>query len=286
MSRPSLGFIGAGKVGCTLARLLQQASYRVVAVHSRTPESAERLARQVQAQAVNTPDEVIARADLTLLTVPDDEISTVVGLIVGEVRGKAVVHTSGVHDATALAVLAQRGAMVTLGSLHPAFPFADVESSVANLPGATFALEAEAEPLRSWLHKMVLALHGRAMVIAPGQKAAYHAALAIASNYTVTLYAAAEKLLLALGADRETADGALNVLLAATIENLRVQGVPAALTGPLVRGDVGTVAAHLTALEHDRLLHDTYSQLARLTLPLLEARGVPTSAIEQLLNVE
>jgi predicted short-subunit dehydrogenase-like oxidoreductase (DUF2520 family) len=120
-------------------------------------------------------------------------------------------------------------------------------------------------------------------MIPPGGKATYHAALVFVSNYTVTLYALAENLLTGLGAEREAADQALNVLLGATVENLRLKGIPDALTGPLVRGDVGTLAAHLEALK-DAQLVDVYRQLARLSLPMLTARGIPTGAVEHLLE--
>jgi predicted short-subunit dehydrogenase-like oxidoreductase (DUF2520 family) len=123
--------------------------------------------------------------------------------------------------------------------------------------------------------------------VPPGSKALYHAALVIASNYTVTLYAAAERLLLSMGADRAAADAALNALVGVTVENLRRQGVPDALTGPLVRADVGTLAAHLRALrDADPALEEVYRALARLTYPLVEARGVSLDPIEHLLRQE
>ena len=182
-----------------------------------------------------------------------------------------------------MADLAQRGAQV--GSLHPAFPFADVETAMRELAGTVFALEADSEPLRGWLHGIVRALHGDALVISPGQKALYHSSLVIASNYLVTLYAVAEGLLMRIGADQALADRALHRLVAATVVNLGVQGIPAALTGPLVRADVGTVRAHLAALAQvDGELVELYAQLARLSLPMLAARGVPLKEIAGLLE--
>src|SRR5690606_17251414 len=105
------------------------------------------------------------------------------------------------------------------------FPFADVESAVANLLGATFAVEAQDETLREWLNEIVAALNGRVLAIPPGKKAVYHAAMVFASNYTVTLYALAERLLLELGAERDTADAALDSLLGGTVANLRLRGI-------------------------------------------------------------
>jgi predicted short-subunit dehydrogenase-like oxidoreductase (DUF2520 family) len=247
-------------------------------VYSRNAVRARKLALQVGA--------VAALADLTLLAVPDDALPVVVSAFSSTAWvGKGVVHTSGAHAAAVLAPLKASGAMI--GGLHPAFPFADVETAVERLHGATFAVEAEDEGLRGWLFGLVKALGGRVLMVPPGGKALYHAALVIASNYTVTLYAAAERLLLDLGADREAAAGALNGLLGATVEYLRGEGVPNALTGPLVRADLGTVAAHLRALRAaDPALAEVYRALARLTFPMLQARGVPLEPIEDLLRQE
>jgi predicted short-subunit dehydrogenase-like oxidoreductase (DUF2520 family) len=244
------------------------------------------LAEAVGAKTFDTALEVIHAADLTLLTVPDDVIVPLASLIAesgDDFTGKAVIHTSGAHGADSLRVLAERGTMT--GGLHPAFPFADIPTAIARLPGATFAIETDDPRLHDWLYAMAKALDGRVLAIPRGKKALYHSALVIASNYAVTLYAIAERVLLSLGAERATADHALNVLVGATADNLRVQGIPEALTGPLVRGDVGTVAAHLTALEnYDKEAAQLYLELARLSLPLLEARGVLTQAVEDVLR--
>jgi predicted short-subunit dehydrogenase-like oxidoreductase (DUF2520 family) len=255
-------------------------------VFSRNEERRRTLAERVGALAASTHGEAAALADLTILAVPDDALDKVVANLASVLwTGKGVVHTSGVHGAATLALLASRGAMI--GGLHPAFPFADVEIAVERLPGATFAVEAEEMRLRDWLFGLVVALDGRVLDVPPGSKPLYHAALVIASNYTVTLYAAAERLLLGLGADRAAADAALNALVDVTIENLRRQGVPDALTGPLVRADVGTITAHLGALKAaDPALEAVYRALARLTYPLMEARGVPLDPIEHLLRQE
>lgn len=284
--KPTLGIVGAGKAGSTLARLWSQRGYRVLSVNSRTPAHMRLLAEQVGARAVDTAIEVIESADLTLFTVPDDVIVSLaqsVAEISGDLVGKAIIHTSGSHGAESLNALANRGAAT--GGLHPAFPFADIETSIANLPGATFALETQDAHLRNWLYDLAMALEGRVLDIPQGKKALYHAALTIASNYAVTLYAQAEAILLSLGAERSTAEHALNILVGATADNLRTKGIPDALTGALVRGDVGTVAAHIAALEPYSLpLATLFVELARLTLPLLEARDVPLESIQEILG--
>lgn len=282
MEKPSLGFIGAGKVGIPLARLWYEAGYRVAAIYSRNAVKAQELASVVGAKVFSSADEVVESADLTFLTVPDDAIQAVAaGFINRDLHGKAVVHTSGAHDAMLLSSLADQGAMI--GSLHPVFPFADVDTAMSQLPGAVFALEAEDAVLRGWLMGLVEALRGHVIVIPAGQKALYHSALVFASNYTVTLYSIAERLLVELGADKMTADEALNGLLGGTIENFREKGIPDALTGPLVRGDTGTLAAHLKALEKTPFV-ELYRQLARLSFPMLEARQVDIDPIERIIR--
>ena len=284
MMRPTIGIIGAGKVGCALARLLSEAGYTIGAASSQSSASAGSLAETVGAAQVESSVEVARQVDLILLTVPDDRIEAVSAEIAqADLSGKGVVHTSGAHDAHSLKTAADRGGWV--GSLHPAFPFADCEQSVRNLPGATFAVEAADTILQAWLLDIVAALKGHPLLLPAGSKALYHAALVLVSNYTVTLYATAENLLLGLWADRAAADAALSALLEATAVNIRQQGIPQALTGPLVRSDTGTIAAHVFALAQvDEQLTQTYLHLARLSLPLLTARGLPTAAIERQLG--
>lgn len=278
--RPTLAFIGAGKVGQALARLWFQAGYTTAAVYSRTPDHARALAAAVDATHVTDPRDVVPAADLIFLTVPDDAIVSVSMLLASmNWKEKYAAHTSGVYGAEALSALSDHGARV--GSLHPAYPFAGVDEAIAGLPGATFAIEAEDVSLRDWLEGLALALDGHLLHIAPGSKALYHAAMVIASNYTVVLYAAAQRLLAEAGAQPEATKQALDVLMAGTLDNLRSKGIPGALTGPLVRADMGTLRAHLAALRGvDHELARTYTQLARLAYPILRARAVDVDDLE------
>ena len=282
--RPIIGFIGVGKVGTVLARLLVARGFTIGAIYSRNKTNAEVLGEKIEAKVVNSVHDVASLVDLIFLTIPDDAIQSVAAeLAILDLTGKAVVHTSGVHEAAVLHMLEARGALV--GSLHPVYPFADVEQSIAALPGAAFALQAESDVLRGWLKDIITALDGQVLTIASGQKALYHSALVFASNYGVTLYAIAQRLLTQIGAEREVSALALNTLMAGMIRNLKAQGIPDALTGPLVRGDAGTIEAHLDALQTaDPVLVDLYIQLARQTLPLVAARGIETGLIDTILR--
>ena len=282
--RPTLGFIGAGKVGTTLALLLFARGFIISGIYSRGVDRAEGLARAVGAKAAASAEELISSADLTVLTVPDDAIGKIAVILSHkDLTGKAVVHTSGVHEAGILDVLAARGAMV--GSLHPIFPFADIEQAVTGLLGAAFGIQVESPLLSDWLSEIINALDGRTLKIGRGQKALYHSALVFASNYGVTLFAIAQHLLTQIGAESEVSSLALNTLMAGMVRNLQVMGIPDALTGPLVRGDVGTIDAHMAALQLvNPILADLYRQLAIQTLLLVTARGLDTGQMETLLR--
>ncbi|MEM9952497.1 MAG: DUF2520 domain-containing protein [Chloroflexota bacterium] len=280
MTKPSISIIGAGKVGSTLARLLFSKGYRIEVIYSRNASHAKNLVQQVHAKVANQLADVTT-ADLTILSVSDDAITSVASqLSDSNWEDKGIIHTSGAHSIDALHPLANSGVM--LGSLHPAFPFADVESAINSLIGATFAIEASHPKLYHWLLDLIQALEGHVIVIPENQKARYHLALAIASNYTVTLYSIAQTLLQSLTENDLAISNALNTLLHATVDNIKQQGIPDALTGPLVRADTQTIQSHLDAID-DKQLHQLYLALAQATLPLVTQRGVDTHTLESLL---
>jgi predicted short-subunit dehydrogenase-like oxidoreductase (DUF2520 family) len=283
--KPRLGFIGTGNVGSTLARLWYAAGVQIAAVYNRSPASAARLGAAVEAATVDSVQAVAAAADLIFVTVPDDAVQAVVERLAAtdHLEGKGVVHTSGVLDASILRMLAERGAVV--GSLHPAFPFAWETVSRASLMGAVMAVEAEDERLHGWLIDLVHNLGCVEMNIGPGQKALYHVALVFTSNYAVTLYSIGQRILRSLGTDRATADRVLGRLLDGSVRNIQERGLPDALTGPLARGDVGTIMTHLRVLEQfDPALNDLYRQLALHTLALVESRGQPIETLQNVLT--
>ncbi len=280
--KPTLSVIGAGKVGSALARLWYKAGYDIQTVYNRTPEKAIELARYVNAHAIDTVAEAVNSADIIFLTVSDDALLPIVRLLDElDLTGKAIVHTSGVASLDVLSDLSKQGAV--RGSFHPAFPFANVDSAIETLSGATFAIEADTVKLQNQLRDLAEILAGRVILIPAGEKALYHAALVFISNYTVTLYAVAEGLLKSFSSDQVAIESVLMNLLRATVDNIDEQGIPNSLTGPLVRADVSTLQKHLHALDDD-LLKATYINLARLSYPMLEQRGINSDIIEQQLQ--
>lgn len=280
-ARPSIALIGAGRVGSTLARALHTTGYSVNSIWSRTPAHASVLAEQVHARLVDL-NTAPGTADLTLLAVADDSLATLVQDLAdaGAWRaGQMVVHCSGVLPVAVLAPAATYGALT--GGLHPLAAIADRDQALP--PGMTFAVEAE-EPLRAILHRMARDLGGRTFNLQGNARGLYHAAAVLASNYTVVLAALAADLLERAGIDPDAALPALMPLIESTMANLSSAGLPAALTGPLVRGDAGTVIRHLAAL--DRVtpgIAQVYRALGIAALPLVEARGeVPHETLHKL----
>jgi predicted short-subunit dehydrogenase-like oxidoreductase (DUF2520 family) len=265
-----LGFIGAGTVGTALSVRLSGLGYPVVAVSSRRRTSAQRLAQSVKGCRVFDSQGVADNVELIFITTPDDAIAWVASQL--EWRpGQAVVHCSGADATDILQPAKQAGAQV--GVFHPLQTFASVKQAMENIPGSTFALEAE-EPLMKTLREMATALGGNWVELRAGDKVAYHAAAVIACNYLVTLLKLATDLWQTFDVPPQKATKALLPLLRGTIHNIETVGIPQCLTGPIARGDVGTIKKHLDALERATPhLVAAYRELGLQTIPIAVAKG-------------
>jgi predicted short-subunit dehydrogenase-like oxidoreductase (DUF2520 family) len=222
----------------------------------------------------------IARGKLlVLLTVPDDAIALVATQLVQQGAfspGVVVAHCSGVLDANALSAARQAGCEV--GSMHPLQTFPTVESAVTRLAGTPFFIEGTLAACEQ-LDALAVAVGGKPHRLRSDAKALYHTAAVMASNFLVTLLDGASAVMaLALpesaGANREQALAALTPLLRASVDNVLALGPESALTGPIARGDVQTVALHWNALAHfGPEFRDTYRALGKLTIELALRKG-------------
>jgi predicted short-subunit dehydrogenase-like oxidoreductase (DUF2520 family) len=265
------GFIGAGTTGTALAVRLSQKGWPVVAVSSRTLSSAQKLARRVSnCQAYPTTQELADVAEMVFITTPDDVIAEVCGKVRWH-EGQSVLHCSGAHSVDILEPAKELGAAV--GSFHPLQTFADVDQAIKNLPGSTFALEAE-EPLLSTLKELAHLLNGNWVRLGSGDKVLYHTAAVFACNYLVTLVKLALDLWKDFGVSSKEATRALLPLLKGTLNNIDSIGVPDCLTGPIARGDLGTIERHLSALDaKNPSLLTPYKELGLQTIPIALAKG-------------
>jgi predicted short-subunit dehydrogenase-like oxidoreductase (DUF2520 family) len=266
-----IGIIGAGTVGTALAFRLRLKGYHVAAVASRSYSSALRLVEAVGSGDIyDSPQGVSDNAGLVFVTTPDDAIPTVLDQTRWH-RGQYVVHCSGADSLDVLEPARIVGAKV--GSFHPLQTFAGIQKAIDNLPGSTFALEADGE-LLDILKDMAIALEGRWIKLNAGDKAAYHTAAVMSCNYLVTLVKLATDLWDSFGIPREQAIQALLPLLKGTINNIENVGIPNALTGPIARGDIGTVQIHLNTLQQTPpSIISTYCELGLQTLPVALAKG-------------
>jgi predicted short-subunit dehydrogenase-like oxidoreductase (DUF2520 family) len=243
-----VGIVGAGSVGTALGVALERAGWPVGAVASRDPARRERFRSLVSGvRAFAEPEALIDDVELVMLAVPDD----VVAPLAASLRlyaGQAIVHTSGLLGAEVLAPALGAGSQA--GAFHPLVAFADLDRALAALPGATIAIEGD-EGLAGHLADMAEAIGAVPVRIAPGSKAAYHAAAVLAAGGVVALLDVIREVAAATGMDEA---GALRIylpLLRQTVANAEAMGVARALTGPAARGDAGTVTAHLAALRAD-----------------------------------
>jgi predicted short-subunit dehydrogenase-like oxidoreductase (DUF2520 family) len=268
---PLVGIIGAGAVGTALGAALHRAGWPVVAVASRDEARRERFRSLVPgARAFVEAPAILDEAELIILAVPDDAIH----VLVSELRlygGQALVHTSGVLGGEVLEPARAAGTQV--GAFHPLVAFADTERAIDALRGATVAVEGD-DQLAALLADMADALGATAVRLAPGSKAAYHAAAVLSAGGFVALLDAIAELGRAAGLDEAGALAVYGGLIEQTLGNARALGIRAALTGPMTRGDVGTLARHLEAME--RLAPAAlplYRAAAEREIALAESRG-------------
>jgi predicted short-subunit dehydrogenase-like oxidoreductase (DUF2520 family) len=266
-----IGVVGAGRVGAVLAAALRSAGHVVTAVSGESPASRTRIETLLPGVPVAAPSAVAGGCDLLLLTVPDDALGDVVdGLVAdGAVRaGQYVVHTSGRHGLAALGSAAARGAHVA--AMHPALTFTGTDVDLGRLRGCVFGVTA-AVGARQAVHDLVADLGGTPNEVSEEHRTLYHAGLAHGANHLVTLVAQATDLLRAAGAADPAAR--LRPLLSAALDNALDYG-DAALTGPVVRGDVDTVRVHLAGIADTASpALESYVALARATAARAERDG-------------
>lgn len=243
--RPVIGIVGAGAVGTALGVALARAGWTIGAVASRDAGRRERFRSLVPgARAFPEAAPILDACHLVILAVPDDALAAVAGSL-HLYSGQAIVHTSGLHGAGILGPALAAG--TSAGSFHPLVAFAELERALAALPGATVAVEGD-DALLDLLAEMATSLGASPVRLAPGSKPAYHAAAVLAAGGLTALLDVVAAVAAPTGLDEAGALAVYGPLAAQALANARDLGTGPALTGPVVRGDAGTVAAHLTAV--------------------------------------
>jgi predicted short-subunit dehydrogenase-like oxidoreductase (DUF2520 family) len=269
--RLTVGVVGAGRVGAVLGAALARAGHRVVTTSAVSAASRSRAETLLPSARVVPADLVPAGVDLVLLTVPDDALPELVaGLAAtGALRpGQLVAHTSGRHGLTVLEPAAELGALPM--ALHPVLPFTGTAVDLDRLAGASFGVTCP-DRLRPIAEALVIEMGGDVEWVAEERRALWHAALAHAANHLTTLVNSSADLLRSAGAEHP--GRVLAPLLGAALDGALSTG-DAALTGPVARGDAGTVRAHLEVLAAvaPEVL-PSYVAMARLTADRALASG-------------
>ncbi|GED12147.1 Rossmann-like and DUF2520 domain-containing protein [Aneurinibacillus migulanus] len=265
----SIGFIGAGRLGTAFGLYLVRRGIQVAGYYSRTyahaKDAADLLGGEVQ--AFHSLRELLEHSDWVAIATNDGAIPQIARDIAESgvhIKEKVVFHMSGAATSTLLAPLADKGALVA--SLHPLQSFADGISGARAMEEAVFSVEGHEEAvvrLSKWVDKLG---HTRFLLDAE-HKPLYHAAASVASNSLAGVIGYAVELMMKVGMDEEKSLSALAPLIKTTVCNVLDKGAARALTGPVARGDIGTVAMHLQALDKTNPeLVSFYKELGKVTL--------------------
>lgn len=248
-AKDAVTILGLGKVGTAVGFLLREAGYPIAAVSALPIESAASGVEFTGGAVLADYTEAAGRGRIILITTVDDAIAHVCEKITrgGAIGpGKKVLHMSGACGLDVLQSAKKAGASVAC--IHPMQSFADVKNAIQNIPGSAFGVTADGD-IKAWALQVVQDLGGKAFIIADEDKPLYHAAACMASNYLVTLMHLVEGIYLRIGLSQDDALQVFWPLVRGTLRNIESQGTVQALTGPIARGDVGTLKKHLEAFD-------------------------------------
>ena len=270
--RLRVGLIGAGRAGSVIARSFDRVGHHCVAVAAVSEPSKRRAAQLLPSADIRDASEVCAVSDLVIVAVPDDVIAEVVsGLVAtGAIAARHIVmHLSGRHGTAVLAPAERVGTLVI--AAHPAMTLRGRIEDVQRIEHCPFGVTATGDAL-AVAQALVYEIGGTPVVIGESDRTLYHAALAHASNHSVTLIAQAMELLERAGID---APGEfLMPLLSASVEGALRDG-DAALTGPVARGDFHTVQAHIDSLTTSGVRPSTVASYLAMARASADRHGKP-----------
>ncbi|MBN1363924.1 MAG: DUF2520 domain-containing protein [Syntrophaceae bacterium] len=269
----NFSIIGTGMVGTAIGFLLNKAGYRVVSVCDKSPAALKKALPFTGGKFLLNPPDAVQQADCILLTTPDDAIFSACREIALSpfIKGKFVFHMSGAGDLSILEPANKAGAFVA--SIHPLQSFSSVDQAIKNIPGSYFAVTADKKAL-SLAKSIVHNLKGVPIIISSEQKPLYHAAACFASNYLVSLLNVVESIYKSIGIKERDAKKAYLPLVYGSLKNLEKSGSVSSLTGPIARGDFGTVKKHLTEINKKLPLYSSlYSSLGLITVQVAQKKG-------------
>lgn len=279
---PSTFVVGAGRVAAALAGGLRMAGVPVLGLWSRRPQAARAAAAIAGVAGFSpAPPDLLLEAEIVLLAVADDAVAEVATQLletglVGERH--VMLHCAGSTPA-AQALAAVAGKVGGIGTLHPLRSVVDPAAVMRSWKGTVFGVEGDA-PGKAAATRLAEKLGGTPLPLASDAMVRYHAAAALASNYVVAVVDAAVALLRSSGVEGDAALAALVPLAQGALANVAQHGLAAGLTGPIRRGDAGTVERHLAAVAPDADIAALYRQLATRTVEIAAQAGTPAPALD------
>lgn len=285
-----IGFIGAGKVATAIGRYMYGTGISISGYFDRHPGKSAHAVRKTQSITFNSMAEVADHSDIIFIATRDDQIAGVSRQLCEKDQIKPyhwIGHMSGAHSSQILHDVQKAGANVF--SLHPLQAFADEDKALSELPKTYFSLEGEKEGLTP-IVQLLEKIKNPYFLLRPEHKSLYHLCACMLSNYLVTLMQSGLAALEKTGIDPVEGFEAMRPLIEGTLANIAELGPAQALTGPIARGDAGTIARHLEALSSSDLkeARSIYTFLGLKTLELATQKNLnapdKAASIKQLLQ--
>ncbi len=276
-----VGIIGTGRVGPSLAKVFKESGVEVSGIWGRSYEKCLDASGFAGVEAYRNLEDLVEVSKVVIIAVSDDAIGNVVRSIEGRLNGKVFAHTSGSIPSSILSPLRKKGGFI--GSFHPLQSFGSRESGAVLVKRCYVAIEGDEEAVKI-LWGLAERIGAKPFRIKTEGKVLYHASAVMACNLFYGLYYLATEMLSLCGVEERIKGKVLIPLVEGTVENIKALGPVKALTGPVVRGDVGTVEKHLEEMEkhsldeHKRI----YKALSRVLLKMASRRGLDEKTLKEM----
>ena len=280
----NFAIIGLGIVGTAIGHLLNKSGHKIVAISDKSAAALKRALPYTGGKAFSDPKKAVLKADSILITTPDDTILHACNEIADSklIKEKFVFHMSGACGLDLLDAAKKAGALVA--SIHPMQSFSSIDNAVNSIPGSVFGITAD-KIAKKQAEIIVADLRGIPIFVSPAQKPLYHAAACFASPYLVSLLNVVESIYESIGISKTNARKAYLPLLHGTLKNIEISGSIQALTGPIARGDAGTIKKHLAAIKKTQPQYSSlYSALGLVTVNIAQKKGTLSSKQAKIIN--
>lgn len=269
----NVGIVGAGKVGTSLGLyFFDKGELSLRGYYSRSIESSNYAAQKTKAKSFDSLDDLVEECQIIIVTTPDDEISKVWSQIKKfNIRNKIICHCSGSLSSSVFFDCTTKEAHCC--SFHPMLAVSSKESSYKALGGAFFTLEGSPKAVELISRQLIL-YQNPYKIISSSDKRKYHLASVCISNLVIGLGSISVRLLKEYGFKEEEALEALSTLGMRNLESFFQKGALATLTGPLERGDLGTIQGHLDAISGSewKVERQAYQAISQVLLEIAKEK--------------